>query len=97
MPRNDEEQSLGDALNSYLQHSKLQKGIDQVKLAEAWSEVLGPGVGSYTRSVRLSGSTLYVSLKSSVLREELSLGRSKIIALLNEHIGREVVQQLYLQ
>jgi predicted nucleic acid-binding Zn ribbon protein len=97
MPRNDEEQSLGDALNSYLQHSKLRKGIDQVKLAEAWSEVLGPGVANYTRSVRLSGSTLYVSLKSSVLREELSLGRSKIIAMLNEHVGREVVEQLYLQ
>ena len=97
MPRNDEEQSLGDALNSFLQHSKLQKGIDQVKLAEAWNEVLGPGVANYTRSVRLSGSTLYVSLDSSVLREELSLGRSKIIDLLNEHVGREVVEQLYLQ
>lgn len=97
MARRDEEQSLGDALKSFLQGSKLQKGIDQVDLAAAWNEVLGPGVANYTESVRLQGSTLYVSLKSSVLREELSLGRSRIMALLNEHVGRDVVEKLVLR
>lgn len=97
MARHDEEQSLGDALKSFLQGSKLQKGIDQVDLAAAWNEVLGPGVASYTESVRLQGATLHVSLTSSVLREELSLGRSKIIEMLNTHVGREVVEKLMLR
>lgn len=97
MARSDEHQSLGDALKSFLQSNKLQKGIDQVNIADAWNEVLGPGVSGYTRAVRLSGSTLYVSLSSSVLREELSLGTSKIITLLNERMGREVVEKLVLK
>ena len=97
MARRDEEQSLGDALKSFLKRSDLQKGIDQVDLATAWNEVLGPGVASYTEAVRLSGATLYVSLGSSVLREELSLGRSRIIEMLNTHIGREVVEKLVLR
>ncbi len=97
MARKDEQQSLGDALKSFLKENKLQKGIDQVHIAEAWNEVLGPGVASYTRAVRLRGRTLTVQLNSSVLREELSLGQTKIIALLNEHLGRELVEQLQLQ
>ena len=96
MARKDDKQSLGDALRSFLKENNLQKGIDQVHIAEAWNEVLGPGVASYTRSVRLRGTTLTVQLNSSVLREELSLGQSKIIALLNEHLGRDLVEQLHL-
>ncbi|HSR61265.1 MAG TPA: DUF721 domain-containing protein [Robiginitalea sp.] len=97
MARKDDKQSLGDALRSFLKENDLQKGIDQVQLAEAWKEVLGPGVATYTRSVRLRGGTLTVQLNSSVLREELSLGQSRIIVLLNEHLGRELVDKLQLQ
>ncbi len=97
MARKDDQQSLGDALKSFLKANDLQKGIDQVNIAEAWNEVLGPGVAGYTRAVRLRGGTLTVQLNSSVLREELSLGQTKIIALLNEHLGRELVEQLQLQ
>ena len=96
MARKDPQQSLADALKSFLQKNDLQKGIDQVDIAQAWNEVLGPGVARYTRSVRLRGGVLTVQLNSSVLREELSLGQSKIIALLNEHMGRDLVEELHL-
>ena len=35
--------------------------------------------------------------RSAVLREELSYGRSKIIAMLNEEMGREVVKEVVLR
>ncbi len=97
MARNDDKQSLGDALRDFLKQRGLQKGIDQVNIAEAWNEVLGPGVAGYTLRVQLRGSTLYVSLGSSVLREELSLGSTRIIGMLNERMGREVVEKLVLR
>jgi len=97
MARNDDKQSLGDALRDFLKQRGLQKGIDQVNIAEAGNEVLGPGVAGYTLRVQLRGSTLYVSLGSSVLREELSLGSSRIIGMLNERMGREVVEKLVLR
>jgi hypothetical protein len=39
--------------------------------------LMGNGVNSYTNNVVLKGSTLYVELTSSVLREELSHGSLK--------------------
>jgi hypothetical protein len=58
---------------------------------------MGNGVNNYTKNVVLKGSTLYVELSSSVLREELSHGRSKIVAMINEELRRDVVKDVVLR
>lgn len=96
MARKDDKQTLQEVLHSFINENNLQKGLHQIDLAKAWSEVLGPGVANYTDSVRFTAGVLTVKLRSSVLREELSLGQSKIIALLNEHLGKDLVESLML-
>jgi hypothetical protein len=64
---------------------------------EAWVSLMGNGVNSYTKNVTLKGSTLYVELTSSVLREELSHGKSKIIAMINEELRRDIVKDVILR
>ena len=51
----------------------------------------------YTTSLRLDRDTLLINLSSSVFREELSYGKEKIIRMLNEALGREVVKKLVLR
>ena len=58
---------------------------------------MGNGVNSYTKNVTLKGETLYVELSSSVLREELSHGKSKIITMINEELKREIVKNIILR
>ena len=89
--------SLGEALKEFISTNKLQKGIDKVLVKEAWVSLMGNGVNNYTTAIDLRNSTLFISLSSSVLREELSHGKSKIIALLNEELGREVVTKIVLR
>jgi hypothetical protein len=89
--------SIGEALKEFISANKLQKGIDKVLVKEAWVSLMGNGVNNYTTAIDLRNSTLFVSLSSSVLREELSHGKSKIIALLNEELGREVVTKIVLR
>jgi hypothetical protein len=40
---------------------------------------------------------LYVALSSSVLREELAYGKDKIIAMINEELGKEVIKKVILR
>ena len=96
MARKDEKQTLQEVLSTFLSEHNLQKGIDQVDIVKAWADVLGPGVSAYTHTVRFKAGKLTVKLNSSVLREELSMGQSKIISLLNEHLGKELVESLTL-
>jgi hypothetical protein len=48
--------------------------MDQIDVKDAWCNLMGNGVN--TKNVVLKGSTLYVELSSSVLREELSHGKT---------------------
>ncbi|MEW2921555.1 DUF721 domain-containing protein [Muricauda sp. ANG21] len=88
---------LSEALNEFIKENKLQKGMDKVDAREAWANLMGNGVNNYTTGVELKNDTLFVSLSSSVLREELSLGKTKIIAMINEELGRELVKKLVLR
>ncbi len=89
--------SLSEALNAFIKDNKLQKGIDKVKVREAWEKIMDNGVNNYTTSVELRNNTLFVSLSSSVLREELSHGKSKIIDMLNEELNKDLVKNIVLR
>lgn len=95
--RHNEHLNLGDALKEFIKENELQKGIDKVNARDAWAKLMGNGVNNYTQNVELKGETLYVSLTSSVLREELSYGKSKIIKMINEELGKEMVKKLILR
>ena len=95
--RFNEHQDLGEALNAFIKENKLQKGMDKVEARTAWEKLMGNGVNNYTTHVELKNETLYVSLSSSVLRQELSMGKTKIISLLNEELGKDLIKKIVLR
>ena len=95
--RNNEHISISDALKEFVETNKLEKGLNKVNVSDAWIKLMGNGVNNYTTSVYLERDTLYVQLSSSVLREELSYGKQKIITMLNEELGKEIVKKLILR
>jgi predicted nucleic acid-binding Zn ribbon protein len=97
MKRASNENSVGEILKQIITTHKLQAGIDQVAVAQAWKNTMGNGVQRYTTQISLKGKTLYVQLNSSVLREELSHNSSKIIKVINEALGKELIFELVLR
>jgi hypothetical protein len=55
------------------------------------------GVANYTTDITLNNGTLYIKLKSSVLREELSYGKEKIVKLLNEKLKKDLIKKIVLR
>lgn len=95
--RLNNQSTVGDVLKHIIKDSRLQAGMDQVDVREAWKNLMGNGVNHYTKNVVLKGSTLYVELSSAVLREELTHGKSKIIAMINEELKRVVIKEVVLR
>jgi hypothetical protein len=89
--------NLSEALQEFIVENKLQKGMDRVNAREAWQNLMGNGVNNYTTAIELRNTTLFVSLSSSVLREELSLGTTKIITMLNEELGKDLITKIVLR
>ena len=88
---------LNDALKDLVTTNNSQKGSDKIEVQVLWIKSMGNGVNSYTTPVQLNRDTLYVELSSSALREELSYGKEKIIAMLNEAFGKDVIKKLVLR
>ncbi len=95
--RNNSILNISEALNEFVKKNKLEKGLDKVHVRESWSKLLGNGVDNYTTAVELKNDTLYVQLSSSVLREELSYGKDKIIKMLNEELGKPLIKKLIIR
>ena len=95
--RHNDNLPISEILKEFVNTNKLQSGLDKVDVRDAWKKMMGNGVNNYTTQVKLDRDVLYVSLSSSVLREELSYGKQKIIDMLNESIGKDLIQKLVLK
>lgn len=95
--RNNENMNLSEALQNFVSTNKLQTGLDKVNAKDVWNREMGPAIEKYTTAIKLDGSTLYIQLSSSVLREELSYGKERIINRLNEALGKILIKKLILR
>ena len=95
--RHNDKQNIKDLLKSFVKENKLEKGLEKVNVETAWRDLIGNGVNSYTSNIKLHHNTLYVELSSSVLREELSYGKEKIIKMINDSLGKIIIHKLVLR
>lgn len=91
-------QAIGEVLQDFFEENKiLRERLNETRIEQAWSEVLGPMVMQYTRSIYVKNRILYVSLSSSVLRSELTLCRERLVKSLNDHAGAQAINDIIIR
>ncbi len=87
---------MKDLMQLFIKENNLSKGMQKIRIEETWAKLMGQGVANYTTCVKLQNSTLIVHLSSSVLREELTYGKDKIIKMMNKEMGENVISKILL-
>ncbi len=82
---------IKDLLLQVLREQGLETPLLQKRLVEAWPEVAGPVVASYTLNTYIYNQTLYVRLSNPSLRADLSMRRSELTKKLNDAVGEQVI------
>ena len=90
MRRNDAEQ-IGDMIRKFFRQNGLESPLNEYRLVQAWRDVVGPVITKYTSNLYIKNQILYVHLTSSVLRQELMMGRDILVRNLNEKVGAQVI------
>lgn len=91
-------QTIGEVLRDFFEdNTELYEKILQVRIQRAWGEILGPSIAQYTRQVYVRDRVLYVSLTSSVLRNELSYCRDRLVKSLNDYAKASVIDRIVLR
>ena len=90
MRRNNAEQ-IGEMIRKFVRQNGLESPLNEYRLVQAWKEVVGPAITKYTSNLYIKNQILYVHLTSSVLRQELMMGRDILVRNLNEKVGAQVI------
>ena len=89
--------SLKEVLQALAAQRQLRGKLKLTQLRTAWPRLMGPTISGYTTDLKLRQQTLYISLNSAPLRQELNLGREKILRLLNEELGEEFLREVVIR
>lgn len=79
-----------------LRTNGLETPLLQRRLIEAWPNVTGDIVARYTTDCYIHNQTLYVKIKNSALRADLSMRRSDLVIKLNHAVGSNVIVDIHL-
>lgn len=90
MRRNDAEQ-IGEMIRKFFRQNGLESPLNEYRLVQAWKDMVGPVISKYTSNLYIKNQILYVHLTSSVLRQELMMGRDILVRNLNERVGAQVI------
>ncbi len=61
---------------------------------QVWPQVVGPIINRNTVERRVSGSVLWLRVVSAPMRQELSMHRTRLVAALNELVGKQVITDI---
>ena len=86
---------LGKILENYFNREGLHHRIQEQKILDAWTVMVGDAIAEMTEPVRLRGRVLQVRVSNSVWMYELQFHKKLIIQKLNEHAGEPVIQDLW--
>lgn len=91
------EHSLKDAINLLLKTYKLDEKLAEKRLISSWENVMGAMIAKHTTDIYIKHKQLFVTLDSAALRNELVLAKSKIVKMLNDAVGTEVINEVVLR
>jgi len=96
MVKRGEIKNISKVLDDVLSQKHFKIGIDNLRVQDAWVKTMGKNIQKYTYTVKYKRGVLYIKLKSSVLKEELTFEKEKVINLINQELGKKYVKDLVL-
>lgn len=94
--RKSNESTLKEAIDRLLKAYKLEDKMNELTIIERWEQIMGKPIAMRTEEVYVNEKTLYVKLNSSVMRSELHNAKAKIVQMINDDAGKELIQDVHL-
>ena len=89
--------SLQDAIQQFLQKSRLKTGIQSLRIEEVWEQLMGKTIAKYTDKIQIINHTLYITSSVAPLKNELLYQKEKIIERINEAMGEKLVKDVVIK
>ena len=86
--------SVKNVIDKILLNKKLNNGLLELRIKDAWKNVMGKNVNTYTTNIKLNKEIIFVKLSSAPLKNELVYRADTIVKLLNNELGQEKIKEI---
>ena len=91
------EVSLQQALQQFLQNSRLKQQVQAMQIKDMWEELMGKTIAGYTDDIQLIQNKLIITTHMAPLKQELLYQREKIKNRLNEMLNEYAVHEVVIK
>ena len=89
--------SISDAIQQFLDQSRIKGDIQALQIEEAWEQIMGKTIAKYTDKLQIIGDKLIITTNVAPLKNELIYQKEKIKQRVNEVVGQKVVNEVIIR
>ncbi len=91
------QKSVRQAIADEFSSLNIKDKVAETRLIASWEKVMGKMISKHTRKLFISKGTLFIYLDNPALKNELTYSRERIIELVNESAGEELIRQVVIK
>lgn len=89
--------SMQEALQQFLQKSRLKGGLQALQIEDVWEQIMGKTIAKYTDKIQIVNNTLFINTQVAPLKNELLYQKEKIMERVNEALGEKVIKEVVIK
>jgi hypothetical protein len=93
--RSSNQNTLGEVIDKLMKAYRLDGRMKEMDVLNKWEEMMGRAVFVRTKNIYIKNQILYLTIDSSVMRDELANGKSVIIHRVNETAGYAMIRDVW--
>jgi len=91
------EYSIGDAIEKFLEQSRIRGSIQALQIGDVWEEIMGKTIARYTEEIKIINDTLFITTHVAPLKQELIFQKEKIKLRVNEALGKKIIKEIVVK
>lgn len=88
------ERSLKMVLTSLFNQYSNENGVSATRVQAVYRQTMGAYISNHTTKIYVKNNVLFLYIDVASLRHELSLGKIKLINILNEALGEQQIKEV---
>lgn len=95
--RRTQSRPIKDIIEEVLKNFGIDQKLKERELIRQWDEVVGITIARSTESIYIIDRKLIVKIRSSVIRNELTMIRDGLLIELNRRIGQVLIDEIVIK
>lgn len=92
--RHTNTQGIKDVVEELLNAYKLRGKYNETYIISSWEKIMGKQIAQRTEKIYIKNKKLFLKLSSAPLKHEFSMGKTKLITLLNQEAGQNIIEDI---